>query len=123
MARKRRPGEVVCRCGAYKVPHRMMGGECNGGHIVVETFEKQMWGECRDCPLRVVNELPDGSCEAVMTYASPEWMARFLLGFGSAVRVLAPAELAQRVQQSAGDALRVYDAVASHGYDADEARG
>lgn len=74
-------------------------------------------------PLRVVNELPDGSCEAVMTYASPEWMARFLLGFGSAVRVLAPAELAQRVQQSAGDALRVYDAVASHGYDADEARG
>jgi proteasome accessory factor C len=74
-------------------------------------------------PLRVVNELPDGACEAVMTYASPEWMARFLLGFGSAVRVLAPQQLAQRVQDSAGEALRVYDAVAPHGYDAGGARG
>lgn len=74
-------------------------------------------------PLRVVNELPDGACEAVMTYASPEWMARFLLGFGSAVRVLAPPDLAQRVQESAGEALRVYDAVAPHADDADDTRG
>ncbi|MUL82502.1 MULTISPECIES: YafY family protein [unclassified Mycolicibacterium] len=74
-------------------------------------------------PLRIVNELPDGACEAVMTYASPEWMARFLLGFGAAVRVLAPQQLAQRVQQSAGAALRVYDAVAPHAYDADGAHG
>ena len=42
-------------------------------------------------PLRVLRELPDGACEAAMTYASDEWMARFVLGFGSAVRVLAPA--------------------------------
>ena len=41
-------------------------------------------------PLRVVSELPDGACEAAMTYASDEWMARFVLGFGSGVRVLAP---------------------------------
>ncbi|OBB26576.1 protein pafC [Mycolicibacterium peregrinum] len=73
-------------------------------------------------PLRVVNELPDGACEAVMTYASPEWMARFLLGFGSAVRVLDPPDLAQRVQESAGEALRVYDAVVPHAYDADDTR-
>ena len=39
-------------------------------------------------PLRVIRELPDGACEAAMTYASDEWMARFVLGFGSAVRVL-----------------------------------
>lgn len=73
-------------------------------------------------PLRVVNELPDGACEAVMTYASPEWMARFLLGFGSAVRVLDPPDLAQRVQESAGEALRVYDAVVPHADDADDTR-
>lgn len=73
-------------------------------------------------PLRVVNELPDGACEAVMTYASLEWMARFLLGFGSAVRVLDPPDLARRVQESAGEALRVYDAVVPHAYDADDTR-
>ncbi|CQD20397.1 DEAD/DEAH box helicase [Mycolicibacterium conceptionense] len=66
-------------------------------------------------PLRVVNELPGGACEAAMTYASDEWMARFVLGFGSAVRVLAPESLAQRVRDAAAEALRVYDA--------DDARG
>ncbi|WP_372517087.1 helix-turn-helix transcriptional regulator [Mycolicibacterium frederiksbergense] len=66
-------------------------------------------------PLRITRELPDGACEAVMTYASEEWMARFVLGFGSAVRVLAPQPLAQRVQQAAAAAL--------HAYDADDARG
>ena len=60
-------------------------------------------------PLQVVKELPGGACEASMTYASPEWMARFLLGFGSGVRVLDPPELAERVRQAASDALRVYD--------------
>ncbi|MEN3225494.1 YafY family protein [Mycolicibacterium porcinum] len=66
-------------------------------------------------PLRVVRELPDGACEAAMTYASEDWMARFVLGFGSAVTVLAPESLAQRVRDAAAEALRVYDA--------DDARG
>ena len=57
-------------------------------------------------PLRVMRELPDGACEAAMTYASDEWMARFVLGFGSAVRVLEPESLAQRVRESATAALR-----------------
>lgn len=74
-------------------------------------------------PLRVVSESADGACEAVMTYASLEWMARFLLGFGSAVRVLAPEVLAQRVRESAGEALRVYDTASPHAYDAGDARG
>jgi proteasome accessory factor C len=60
-------------------------------------------------PLRVVRELPDGAFEAAMTYASDEWMARFVLGFGSAVRVLAPESLAQRVRESATAALRAYE--------------
>jgi proteasome accessory factor C len=59
-------------------------------------------------PLRVVRELPDGACEAEMTYASDEWMSRFVLGFGSAVRVLEPQQLARRVRASAAEALRAY---------------
>ncbi|OMC20635.1 MULTISPECIES: YafY family protein [unclassified Mycobacterium] len=63
-------------------------------------------------PMRDVRELPDGSCEAVMTYASEDWMTRLVLGFGSAVRVLAPASLAQRVQDSAAAALESYQVAA-----------
>jgi proteasome accessory factor C len=59
-------------------------------------------------PLREIRELPDGACEAAMTYASDDWMTRFILGFGSAVRVLAPAPLAQRVRESAAAALNAY---------------
>ena len=61
-------------------------------------------------PLRVLRELPGGACEAAMTYASDGWMARFVLGFGSAVRVLAPESLASRVRDSAAAALKVYEA-------------
>jgi proteasome accessory factor C len=61
-------------------------------------------------PMRVLDEAPDGSCTASMTYASEEWMARLVLGFGSAVKVLAPASLAERVQHSATAALQAYQA-------------
>nr|WP_090346540.1 YafY family protein [Mycolicibacterium malmesburyense]CRL79163.1 putative transcriptional regulator [Mycolicibacterium malmesburyense] len=61
-------------------------------------------------PLRVRRELPDGGWEAAMTYASDDWMARFVLGFGSAVRVLEPAALAAKVSESAQAALRAYGA-------------
>jgi proteasome accessory factor C len=60
-------------------------------------------------PLRVLRELPDGACEAAMTYASDGWMARFVLGFGSAVRVLDPRSLADRVRDSAVAALQAYE--------------
>jgi proteasome accessory factor C len=60
-------------------------------------------------PLRVLHELPDGACEAAMTFASEAWMARFVLGFGSAVRVLEPQTLADRVRQSAVAALEAYE--------------
>jgi len=66
-------------------------------------------------PLRVTRELPDGTCEAAMTYASDDWMARFVLGFGSGVRVLAPESLAQRVRDSAAAALRAYGVAAEAG--------
>ena len=60
-------------------------------------------------PLRVLRELADGACEAAMTYASDEWMARFVLGFGSAVRVLDPQPLAERVRDVAVTALQAYE--------------
>jgi proteasome accessory factor C len=59
-------------------------------------------------PMREVLELADGSCEAVMTYASEEWMTRLVLGFGSAVRVLEPQSLAHRVRDAAAAALESY---------------
>ncbi len=66
-------------------------------------------------PMRLLRELPDGYCEAAMTYASEEWMARQVLGLGSAVRVLAPESLAQRVRDAAAAALESYQAAARSG--------
>ena len=63
-------------------------------------------------PMRLLRELPDGYCEAAMTYASEEWMARQVLGMGSAVRVLAPESLANRVRDAAAAALESYQAAA-----------
>jgi proteasome accessory factor C len=63
-------------------------------------------------PMREVRELPDGSCDAVMTYASADWMTRLVLGFGAAVRVLEPESLAQRVRDAATAALECYQVVA-----------
>ncbi|BBX61868.1 protein pafC [Mycobacterium saskatchewanense] len=60
-------------------------------------------------PMRDVREFPDGSCEAVMTYASEHWMTRLVLGFGSAVQVIEPQSLAQRIRHAAAAALAAYE--------------
>lgn len=62
-------------------------------------------------PMRVLRELPDGYCEASMTYAADDWLARQLLGFGAEVEVLTPESLAQRVRQAAAEALDAYAAL------------
>ncbi len=59
-------------------------------------------------PMRVLRELPDGHFEAAMTYASDEWMARLVLGFGAEVSVIEPLELAERVRRAAHAALGAY---------------
>lgn len=59
-------------------------------------------------PLRVLRELPGGGWEATMTYASDDWMARFVLGFGAAVQAVAPQTLVEKVRQSAVAALAAY---------------
>jgi proteasome accessory factor C len=67
-------------------------------------------------PMHLLRELPGGYCEATMTYASAEWMGRLVLGLGSAVRVLAPESLAQRVRDAAAVALNSYQAAARSGW-------
>ena len=62
-------------------------------------------------PMRDVRELPDGSCEAVMTYASEDWMTRLVLGLGLDVQVLQPASLVQRVRDAATAAVASYEAL------------
>ena len=64
-------------------------------------------------PMRVLRELPDGYCEAEMTYAAEEWMARQLLGLGAGVEVLAPESLARQVRRAASEALKAYAALDS----------
>jgi proteasome accessory factor C len=66
-------------------------------------------------PMRLLRELPDGYCEVAMTYASEEWMARQVLGLGSAVQVLAPQSLANRVRDAAVAGLESYQAAARSG--------
>lgn len=65
--------------------------------------------------MRLLRELPDGHFEAAMTYASEDWMSRLVLGFGSAVRIVAPDSLAQRVRDAAAAALDAYLAAARSG--------
>ncbi|MFN8072674.1 MAG: YafY family protein [Mycobacterium sp.] len=59
-------------------------------------------------PMRLLKELPDGYCEAAITYAAEDWLARQILGFGADVQVLAPQSLADRVRASAAQALVAY---------------
>lgn len=61
-------------------------------------------------PIRAADERADGAWEATMTYASEDWMTRLVLGFGAAVRVLAPESLTQRVRHAAVTALDAYRA-------------
>ncbi|UYP17229.1 YafY family transcriptional regulator [Rhodococcus sp. Z13] len=62
-------------------------------------------------PLTDVRVLPDGSCEALMRYASPDWLARLLVGLGAGVRVLDPPQLATAVRERARAALAAYAAL------------
>ncbi len=59
-------------------------------------------------PLTDVEVFPDGSCEAVLRYASRDWMVRLLVGLGNGVTVLAPADLVTAVRARAGEALAAY---------------
>lgn len=59
-------------------------------------------------PMTPVEQGFDGTVEATMRFASVEWMARLILGFGSSVTVGEPPELVEAVQSRARSALTAY---------------
>ncbi|MFD3595749.1 helix-turn-helix transcriptional regulator [Nocardia sp. NPDC058640] len=61
-------------------------------------------------PMHRIQSRPDGSIDAGMRFASPDWMARLLLGFGTGVTVLGPPELVVAVRDRADAALAAYAA-------------
>jgi proteasome accessory factor C len=58
-----------------------------------------------------VNE--DGTIEATMRFATFEWMARLLLGFGTGVAVLEPIELVDSLRRRSVAALSAYQEMES----------
>lgn len=57
--RKPRKGEYVCRCRAYRFPHRFGGGRCSGSFIASQQLE-QHWGggDCASCNCLSTDEGP-----------------------------------------------------------------
>lgn len=53
---------------------------------------------------------PDGRLEATMRFATLDWMARLVLGFGSGITVLGPPELVEAVRDRSEAALAAYAA-------------
>ena len=59
-------------------------------------------------PMHPVVVHPDGDVEATMRFATLDWIARLLLGFGSGVTVLGPPELVTAVRERSTAALAAY---------------
>lgn len=60
----------MCKCGAYKFPHRMMGGQCDGVAFVSKYFDRQRWAECRSCMLFDPDE-PENPCQVLLGLEPP----------------------------------------------------
>ena len=58
MKKKKREYEQICDCLAYKFPHRLFGGRCDGMVIIYET--KADGSQCHDCHL-----YDDGECQVL----------------------------------------------------------
>ncbi|WP_433575198.1 helix-turn-helix transcriptional regulator [Nocardia brasiliensis] len=61
-------------------------------------------------PMNRIAVHTDGSLEATMRFATLDWMARLLLGFGSGVTALGPPELVAAVRERSNAALAAYAA-------------
>ncbi|KIA60595.1 MULTISPECIES: helix-turn-helix transcriptional regulator [Nocardia] len=61
-------------------------------------------------PMNRIAVHADGSLEATMRFATLDWMARLLLGFGSGVTALGPPELVAAVRERSNAALAAYAA-------------
>jgi hypothetical protein len=63
MSRKKRIGEVVCRCGAYPFPHRQFGGRCIS-NVMSTTWQNHQCDRCQSCRMFEAGE--DGwLCQAL----------------------------------------------------------
>ncbi|WP_028477772.1 YafY family protein [Nocardia sp. CNY236] len=60
-------------------------------------------------PMHRVAVHPDGTLEATMRFATLDWMARLVLGFGPGVTVLGPEGLVAAVRDRSNAALAVYE--------------
>jgi proteasome accessory factor C len=59
-------------------------------------------------PVESLTALPDGGVRVGLRYSDPEWLVRTVLGFGGAVQVQAPADVAEEVRRRAAAALAAY---------------
>ncbi|WP_067659097.1 helix-turn-helix transcriptional regulator [Nocardia harenae] len=59
-------------------------------------------------PMHRVRSNADGGLEATMRFATLDWMARLLLGFGAGVTALGPPELVAAVRERSATALAAY---------------
>lgn len=59
-------------------------------------------------PMHRIRTHPDGALEATMRFATLDWMARLLLGFGAGVTALGPPELVAAVRERSTAALAAY---------------
>jgi proteasome accessory factor C len=64
-------------------------------------------------PMTDVTAAPDGTIGATLRYGEPEWLVRLVLGFGGALTVLSPPDLAAAVNVRAAAAMAVYTTAAS----------
>jgi proteasome accessory factor C len=60
-------------------------------------------------PHEGTEDLPGGGLRVHLRFGDPEWLARLALRLGGQARVVAPSEVADRVQQEAERALEAYD--------------
>lgn len=93
-----------------EVPPGLLGDDENLPVAVLEIDDEAMWVvdyypiDLRPAPAA------GGPVVGEMRFASYDWMVRLLLGFGGAIRVLEPAELAVQVRDRARAALAAYGA-------------
>jgi proteasome accessory factor C len=59
-------------------------------------------------PVESTTEEPDGGLTVTLRVGDPAWLVRLLLPLGGTARLLEPAELAERVQETARQALAQY---------------
>lgn len=69
--RKPRKGEITCTCRAYKFPHRMMGGACQGKKWVSVFWDKNQSDECRQCNNYVEDYSNGCHCDVIMGVEPP----------------------------------------------------